>query len=594
MDIRRLTRTKSMDDILNDPHAREGGGGLQRVLKAKDLVALGVGAIIGAGIFATTGTAAAGGGDHLGAGPAIVLSFVLVAIACGFCALCYAEFASAIPIAGSAYTYAYRSLGELAAWIIGWDLILEYAVGNVAVAISWSSYFDSLLRTFNLQIPRWLLTPTFQKDIPPEVMAQLQQNAPRIGDHIFYFNLPALIIVLMITGLLIKGVKESTTFNNIVVAIKLLVIFYFIGMGFKFVTPGNWVPFAPNGVAGIQAAAAGIFFAYIGFDAVSTAAEETEDPGRNLPIGMIGSLVICTFLYILVSAVLTGMVPYHKLGTADPMATAFDILGHEPGRSQFDQQILHFSQFLVALGAVFSMTAVLLVFQMGQPRIFFSMSRDGLLPKFFAQVHPIYHTPYVTTIATGLAVGISAAFLDISAVIELCNIGTLFAFVIVCLSVLLMRVRDGSENPDPQGKPTPYAGAASITLLTAPVFLALGAYFWYAVDKKPVTDAFLVSTAGGLEKAFLHYGFLFAVALSVPLAVWAGLRFRSTPACLARPFNTPFVPLVPVLGTFTCLVLMFASPWVTWLRFFAWLVAGLVVYAFYGYHNSRLNSKLEN
>jgi basic amino acid/polyamine antiporter, APA family len=595
MNISRLTRTKSMEDILNDPHAREGGSGLQRVLKAKDLIALGVGAIIGAGIFATTGTAAAGSLDQfgnierLGAGPAIVVSFMLVAIACGFCALCYAEFASLIPIAGSAYTYAYRSLGELAAWIIGWDLILEYAVGNVAVAISWSGYFDSLLSTKGVYIPKWLLTPSLQKVIDPAVMEELHKSAPTIAGHMLYFNLPALIIVLLITALLVRGVKESTSFNNIVVAIKIVVIFYFIGMGFKFVDPANWHPFAPNGINGIQAAAAGIFFAYIGFDAVSTAAEETEDPGKNLPIGMIGSLIICTILYIAVSAVMTGMVHYSKLGTADPMATAFKVLAAAPNLSPGDLSWLHASQIIVALGAVFSMTAVLLVFQMGQPRIFFSMSRDGLLPQFFAQVHPVYHTPHVTTIATGLAVGLSAAFLDISVVIELCNIGTLFAFVIVCLSILLMRYKDGRDSTETNPE-KPYVTWAYATLALVPVMIFLAIYFWTSVvDHAPVQKAFQVSTMEGLEKAFIQYGFIFAMICSTPIAAWAGWVFRDVSACTRRPFNTPAVPLIPVLGTFTCLILMFGSPLVTWVRFFVWLLIGLVIYGLFGYHRSRLN-----
>lgn len=558
----KLLRTKSVDEILNDPHAREGGGGLKKVLKAKDLISLGVGAIIGAGIFATTGQAAAGTASHPGAGPAVTICYVLVAIACGFSALCYAEFASFIPIAGSAYTYSYATLGELAAWIIGWDLILEYAVGNSVVAISWSGYFDSVLRFFNIHIPKWLLTPSYQTKIDPEIMEQLQRTAPHIGDHLFYFNLPAAIIVLLITALLVRGVKESTSFNNVVVVLKLLVLAIFVIVGANYVAPSNWHPFAPNGWAGIKAAAAGIFFAYIGFDAVSTASEETENPGRNLPIGMLGSLAICTALYILVSAVMTGMVHYSVLGTSDPMATAFEVLGKEPGRSALDMAVIQKCQIIVAVGAVLSMTAVLLVFQMGQPRIFFSMARDGLLPPVFSQVHPKYQTPHVTTIATGVIVAISSAILDQDLVLDLCNVGTLSAFAVVCASVLLLRYRDGHEHPQ---NGTPYKGSALATLLLAVVLVPLG-----------------VKQSG--DPAMMA-----ALLVSAALAAVAGYKYLNLPGCTPRPFNTPFVPLFPVLGVLTCFILLSGSPVLTWVRFAVWLAMGLVIYAMYGSKHSRLN-----
>ncbi|MBI3926109.1 MAG: amino acid permease, partial [Armatimonadetes bacterium] len=424
----KIFRTKSLDRIMAESRSREGS--LRRTLKAKDLVALGIGAIIGAGIFATTGTAAAGGANHPPAGPAVVLCYVLVAFACAFSALCYAEFASMIPIAGSAYTYAYATLGELVAWIIGWDLILEYAVGNVAVAISWSGYFNSLLRGLGMPLPEWLCTAT--QSASPEVLAA----APHIGQIPIVFNLPALVIVGLLTWLLVRGIQESARVNNVVVMIKVLIVLFVIGLGTFYIDPANWVPFAPSGWAGVQAGAALIFFAYIGFDAVSTAAEETENPGRDLPIGMLGSLVICTVLYIAVSAVLTGLVPYTALGTAEPMATAFEMLG------------LTWASGIIAFGAVVAMTAVLLVFQMGQPRIFFSMSRDGLLPRVFARVHPRYRTPHVTTILTGFLVAVSASFMEIGAVIELCNIGTLFAFVLVALGIIVLR-RAEPDRPRP-------------------------------------------------------------------------------------------------------------------------------------------------
>lgn len=559
--MNKFLRTKSVSQIMNEP--AEEGTGLKRVLKAKDLVALGIGAIIGAGIFATTGDAAAGGAHHVGAGPAIVLSYVAVAIACGFCAFCYAEFASLIPIAGSAYTYAYATLGELVAWIIGWDLILEYAVGNVAVAISWSGYFGSLMRSLGINVPVWLLTPSGQQHIDEKTLAQLQATAPVIGGHMLYFNLPAMIVVGLLTLLLIRGVRESIGFNNFVVLVKLVVLAVFIGIGVCYVNPQNWVPFMPNGWKGVMVGASLVFFAYIGFDAVSTAAEETEDPGRNLPIGMIGSLVICTILYVLVSGIMTGLVQYQVLGTADPMATAFETLSKSPNLTAGDHKLLSVATFVVAVGAVFSMTAVLLVFQMGQPRIFFSMARDGLLPPFFAKVHPVYQTPHVTTIMTGAFVGISAGFLDISVVIELCNIGTLFAFVLVAAGVLILRYRDAKIHDAP-GRP--YQIASVVTMVIGVGMLA-------AVLQAP------------------SFNYQILLGLSGLLCLASGAVFLNVGPCSGRPFNTPFVPLVPMLGMICCFVLMEPLPATTWIRFVIWLVIGMVVYAAYGIHHSRLNRK---
>lgn len=422
-------RVKNLDGILKEA-AYTGEDALPRILKAKDLVLMGVGAIIGAGIFATTGTAAAGTLDRPGAGPAIVLSFLLVAITCGFCALCYAEFASMIPIAGSAYTYAYATMGELVAWTIGWDLILEYAVGNVAVAISWSGYLKALLSGLGIHMPDWISTA--REGVTPEIL----EAAPQLFGHPIVFNLPAMLIVGAITLLLVRGIRESASMNNLMVVLKLFIIIFFVVVGVFYVNPENYTPFAPNGLKGIQVAASLIFFSYIGFDAVSTVAEETENPGRNLPIGIIGSLVICTFFYILVSGVLTGIAHYTTLNTAEPMATAFQDLG------------LHWASGVIAFGAVIALTAVLLVFQMGQPRIFFSMSRDGLLPKVFSKVHPVYRTPYVTTILTGVMVALAAGVMDIGVVVELTNIGTLFAFILVCVGVIILRkTKPDAERP---------------------------------------------------------------------------------------------------------------------------------------------------
>jgi APA family basic amino acid/polyamine antiporter len=443
-----IFKTKNVHRILAT--ADGPGHGLKRSLGALQVTLLGIGAIIGAGIFSTVGTAAAGGGAHPGAGPAITLSFVLTALTCGFAALCYAEFAAMVPIAGSAYTYAYATLGELVAWIIGWDLILEYAVGNVAVAISWSGYFQELLRGLGLQFPSWLGTDfrsaaqaarqvaeAQASGIDPSTLgvaveraADALNSAPHVLGFPLVFNLPAFLIVMLITWILVIGIKESAWFNSSMVVLKLAIIAFFIIFGAFYVKPENWHPFAPNGFTGVASAAAIIFFAYIGFDAVSTAAEETRDPGRNLPIAIIASLVVCTVIYIAVAVVLTGMLPWNQLGTAEPLATAFSALG------------MRWPALIIALGAVFATTSVLMVFQLGQPRIFFSMARDGLLPGWAAKIHPKFQTPHITTIITGVLVAVFAGVANIGEVVDLTNIGTLFAFVLVCIGVTVLRYTD--------------------------------------------------------------------------------------------------------------------------------------------------------
>jgi len=426
-----LFRTKAVSDIVADVDA--GSSGLKRTLGAFDLVMLGIGAVIGAGIFSAIGTAAVGevAADgtvvRYGAGPALVLSFVLLGVVCALAGLCYAELTSLIPIAGSAYTYAYATLGELVAWIIGWDLILEYAVGNVAVAIAWSGYFASLLRFFGIDFPFWLCHS--YRDVMlsfPERVAEL----PVVLGHHVAVNVPGIVVVALITWVLVIGVRESAWLNNAMVILKLAVLALFVGVGALYLDPRNWTPFAPNGWRGIHQGAAIVFFAYIGFDAVSTAAEETKDPQRNMPRGILGSLVICTLIYVVVGAVATGLVPYQQLKGSDPLARAFEVAG------------IGWGQAIISFGAIVSMTAVLLVFQLGQPRIFFSMSRDGLLPKAFRAVHPVYRTPHVTTIVTGLVVALGSTFLDDDETYDLTNIGTLFAFLVVCLGVLALRIRD--------------------------------------------------------------------------------------------------------------------------------------------------------
>ena len=445
MGLRDLFRTKSLDRLHHDTEQSERK--LDRRLGPLQLTFLGIGGIIGAGIFSTVDTAAAGGSEHAGAGPGLVLSFIIVAISCGFAALCYAEFASLVPISGSAYTYAYATLGELVAWIIGWDLIIEYAVGNVGVAISWSAYFQELLRGFSIEWPKWLgidyrtasqaakrvaaaAGDMAEIGVSVQRAAAAYNEAPRVAGVPILFNVPAFGIVAFLTWILVRGIRGSAAFNTSMVVLKLAIIGLFVVVGAFYVTPENWSPFAPNGFKGIASAAAIIFFAYIGFDAVSTAAEETKDPQRNMPIGILARVVVCTVIYIAVAIVLTGMVKWNKLGTAEPLATAFSALN------------LNWMAGIVSFGAVFATTSVLIVFQFGQPRIFFSMARDGLLPSWAARVHPKYRTPHLTTIVTGLVVATFAATSNLDEVVELTNIGTLFAFVIVAAGVIVLRVKD--------------------------------------------------------------------------------------------------------------------------------------------------------
>jgi APA family basic amino acid/polyamine antiporter len=469
--LRGIFRTKNLDEIL----ASVGGPqfALKRTLTAFSVTLIGIGAIIGAGIFATVGTAASGTAERAGAGPSLMLSFVITAIVCGFTALCYAELASMVPISGSAYTYSYATLGELVAWIIGWDLIIEYAIGNVAVAISWAEFFNRLLRNLGIHVPDWL-TSNYRT-----ATAETLASAPHILGVPIVFNILAFGIVALITIVLVWGIKESSNFNAVMVMIKIIVLLFFIGLALYYVSPAkmteNWKPFQPQGWFGTLTGAAVVFFAYIGFDAVSTVAEETKNPSKDLPVGIIASLIICTVLYVLVAAVFTGMVPWETVRgwTAAQRGESLTMALETVAPQALWQNTV------IAFGSVVAHTAVLLVFQLGQPRIFFSMARDGLLPSVFASVHPRFKTPHVTTILTGVAVGGIAAFATVDEMVSLTNIGTLFAFILVCVGVMVLRHKDpGRARPFkvPFGPYLlPGLGALSCALLI--YFLPEGSYW---------------------------------------------------------------------------------------------------------------------
>src|SRR5215213_3331654 len=465
-----LLKTKSIEQLVGD--VEHGSKALKRTLTAMDLTLLGIGAIIGTGIFVLTGTAAANQ-----AGPAIVLSYVIAGLACGFAALCYAEFAAMIPISGSAYTYAYATLGEIFAWMIGWDLILEYAVGSMTVAVGWSGYFQRILAGFGLHLPAWM-------SASPDATA---------GSLV---NLPAILIVLFIMVLLVVGVRESARFNAAMVAVKLAAVAFFILVGFSYVEPANWKPFMPYGFSGVMTGAAVVFFAYIGFDAVSTTAEEAKNPSRDLPIGIISSLVICTLLYLIVSAILTGIIPVVQF------KSDMQFLNAPVG---YALAVIHkdWAAGLVSAGAVAGITSVLLVMLMSQPRIFFAMSRDGLLPPGVSKVHPKFQTPYITTIITCVIVALVAGFVPIQILGEMTSIGTLFAFVVVSVAVIILRIkRPDARRPFrvPLGYTIPVAGVlfcvylmVSLSVMTWVRFLVwldfgMIIYWSYGRTHSPLAD----------------------------------------------------------------------------------------------------------
>lgn len=560
-----LFRKKSIQSIV-----KEGGdgehSGLNKVLTVKDLTFFGIAAILGAGSFSSLGSAVFSGG------PGVVFLFVIVAIACGFTAFCYSEFASRIPVAGSAYTYAYSSFGEVFAWIIGWALLMEYSIGNIYVAFSWSDYFTSLLHQCGLNFPEYFSTSyieaskAFENNITGEALTAWN-TAPSFGNLKLILDLPALLINLIITYLVFKGVKESKNFSNVMVIIKMFVVALVIIVGFFLIFKNNlginWTPknpsgipsFMPNGFSGVMMAVSGVFFAYIGFDAVSVLAEESKNPQKDLPRGMIYSLIICTVVYILLALVLTGAADYKSFeGIGDPLAFIFE-------KTNLDLAWMH---FLVAICAVVAMTSVMLVFQMGQPRIWMSMSRDGLLPKKFQEIHPKYKTPGFSTILTGLVVGIPILFTDKTFVLDFTSIGTLFAFVLVCGGVLLIPRREKEA-----GKfHLPYVNSKFIfpvMLFTAVIIIQLYLPNYF-------TDLLDFSS----NKIATNFPLLVFYLLCIVMSVLAFTKNLS---------------LIPLLGLISCCYLLTGMAVSNWFWFGVWLVIGLLVYFSYGYSNSKLKYK---
>ncbi|MET0637620.1 MAG: amino acid permease [Chitinophagaceae bacterium] len=648
-----IFRKKSIPVILMEAEmglsdAEGHAEGLKRVLGVKDLTALGIAAVIGAGVFSSIGKASAEGG------PGVVFLYIFTAIACGFAALCYAQFASTVPVAGSAYTYSYVAFGEIFAWIIGWDLLMEYAIGNIAVAISWSDYFTGLIDkvrfgNVHLHIPEWMTMDYvsardgFLAGSADQVAAWT--NAPRIGDLRIIMDLPALGIVLLITTIVFRGIRESRNASNLMVLLKLAVIFMVIVLGSFYINPDNWSPFTPTGIGGILKGVSAVFFAYIGFDAISTTAEECKNPQRDLPKGMIYSLIICTVLYVVLALVLTGMVHYSELNVGDPLAMVFDSVG------------LKFISAVVAVSAIIATASVLLVFQMGQPRIWMAMSRDGLLPKIFSRIHPIYKTPSFSTVLTGIIVGVPALFLNLNVVLALTSIGTLFAFVLVCGGVLVLQT--SKDKPESKFK-VPYVNgkyivpALLIASLVMIVYLEPGAPVrnisvtrvgetsdsleivnrtGYAFENAEVSVAigdasgknlnntsFTVPALGAGDTTYIRQAALTGkeVASANVLSVSSVASDQGTPVKL-RYFEGLFTgetfpmllfwivaiivavysfrksfSLLPVLGLISCLYLMAQEHHSNWVRFLIWLAVGLVVYFTYSYRHSKLGKAPSN
>ena len=631
-----LFRKKSIEDAISTAKNEEihGSGGLDKNLGVRDLTAFGIAAIIGAGIFSTIGSASYNGG------PAVVFLFIFTAVACGFAAFAYAEFASMVPVSGSAYTYSYVAFGELVAWIIGWALVMEYAVGNITVAVSWSGYFTGLCDSAGWHIPAWATTDYVSahggfdsatallkggKTEADFSQAQREsyaawQSAPRLGGLRMILDIPAIVMSILITALVYIGMKESKQAGNLMVVLKLIVVLLVIIVGAGYVNMDNWHPFVPNGFGGVMAGVSSVFFAYIGFDALSTTAEECKNPQRDLPRAMLYSIIICTVLYIIIALVLTGMVNYKELDVNDPLAYVFQKLN------------LKWFSGIIAVSAVVAMAGVFLVFQLGQPRIWMTMSRDGLLPKRFSYIHPKYRTPTFATVVTGFFVVVPMLFIPSDTVLDLCSMGTLFAFVLVCGGVLKLQVQPNA----PRGKfRTPYLNAKWIypmALLGAALFLftrhAAETQAWLANEREmygvedllhniperdmPAVQSFLAARdregfagAGSVVATYLEgldidaYNQTVTV-LPMPedakyesgwhlfkhkIPMWLFLFISLMMAWLAFRYN---LSLIPILGLVSCLYMMAQIPAKSWLGFFIWLAAGLVIYFGYGYSNSKL------
>ena len=638
MALKGLFRKKTVQDILKqvEKNNADGHNALGKHLTARDLTAFGIAAIVGAGIFSTIGKASADGG------PAVIFLFLFTAIACSFAAFAYAEFASMVPVSGSAYTYSYVAFGEIIAWIIGWALIMEYSVGNITVAISWSDYFTSLLESGGLHLPQWVqmdflsasrgfddATALMQGGKDYANLSPALQDAytawttsPVIGSFHFVADLPALLIIVLITALIYRGMKESRNASNIMVVVKLCIVLLVIAVGVFYVDTANWDPFAPNGVTGVLKGVSAVFFAYIGFDAISTTAEECKDPQRDLPRGMMWAIIICTILYIAIALVLTGMVSYDLLNVGDPLAFVFEKLD------------LKWMSGIIAVSAVVAMASVLLVFQMGQPRIWMSMSRDGLLPKRFSKVHPKYKTPSYATIVTGFVVAVPALFLNLTLVTDLCSIGTLFAFVLVCAGVLVLQNR----TDIPRGKfKTPYVNSKYIL----PVFIIIGLVFAFGYNEKATMDFITnetqinsssdIITSLNKEETQKVYEYLVRIDarnstdetpdLELLLSQYQDdAKYSSIIAGLpiadAVKYESGFslfkhkipmwiflivlvglsvwsfksnLSLIPLLGLICCLYMMAELSVWNWIYFGIWLLIGLVVYFGFSRKNSKLN-----
>lgn len=547
-----IFRKKSIEKIIGDSTHSEHGPALVRNLGMRDLTFMGIAAIIGAGSFSSLGQACFSGG------PAVVILFIICAVACGFTALCYAEFASRVPVSGSAYTYAYVSFGEVFAWIIGWALLMEYSIGNIYVAFSWSGYFTNLLDGIGLHLPDWLTinyqaaSSAFAEGKAGEGLTAWN-TAPQLGGLRIIFDLPAVLINILITTLVYIGVNETRRVSNAMVILKLLIVVMVIVVGAFYVDIDNWTPFMPNGFQGVMGGAAAVFFAYIGFDAVSTLAEEAKNPQRDLPKGMIYSLLICTVVYILLALVLTGMVGYQSLGVSDPLAEVFKL------------KAVKWMLYIVSVAAVVAMTSVLLVFQLGQPRIWMSMSRDGLLPKRFAKIHPKYKTPGFSSIVTGLVVGIPIFFTDEQFVLDFTSIGTLFAFLLVCAGVLMLPPKDKSIPHAHKTFRLPYINGKWIVPLMV-IGSAISLFKW-----APDFLSQQLSITGD------------NAANTIPMLVFFALCLVMSVMSFRRNLS-----LIPVLGVLSCTYLLTGMAASNWIWFGVWLLIGLVVYLLYGAKHSKL------